>query len=69
MLREPQVQTGKRTMTYIGVSLGVTVFGLLLAYLLVGVKPAEGKTLNAVLFESITAVFGLRVRSGRLLRV
>lgn len=55
VLREPQVQTGKRTMTYMGVSLGVTVFGLLLAYLLVGVKPAEGKTLNAVLFESITA--------------
>lgn len=54
VLREPQVQTGKRTMTYMGVSLGVTVFGLLLAYLLVGVTPAEGKTLNAVLFESIT---------------
>ena len=55
VLREPQVETGKRTMLYMGVSLGVTVFGLLLAYLLVRVQPAEGKTLNAVLFETITA--------------
>ncbi len=55
ILREPRVQTGKRTMTYMGASLAITVFGLLLAYLLYAVKPAEGKTLNAVLFESITA--------------
>jgi amino acid transporter len=55
VLRQPQVQTGKRTMTLMGVSLAVTVFGLLLAYLLVRVEPVEGKTLNAVLFESITA--------------
>lgn len=55
ILREPRVQTGKRTMTYMGASLAITVFGLLLAYLLYAVKPVEGKTLNAVLFESITA--------------
>ena len=55
ILREPRVETGKRTMTYMGVSLAVTVFGLLLAYLLYAVKPVEGKTLNAVLFEGITA--------------
>lgn len=54
ILREPRVQTGKRTMTYMGASLAITVFGLLLAYLLYAVKPVEGKTLNAVLFESIT---------------
>ena len=54
VLREPRVQTGKRTMTLLGVSLGTTVFGLLVAYLVVGVEPQEGKTLNAVLFESIT---------------
>ncbi len=53
-LRAPQAETGKRTMTLMGVSLAVTVFGLLLAYLFVGVQPVEGKTLNAVLFESIT---------------
>ena len=55
ILREPRVQTGKRTMTYMGASLAITVFGLLLAYLLYAVKPVEGKTLNAVLFEKITA--------------
>ena len=55
ILREPRVETGKRTMTYMGVSLAVTVFGLLLAYLLYAVKPVDGKTLNAVLFEGITA--------------
>src|SRR5690349_17452272 len=55
ILREPRVETGKRTMTYMGVSLAVTVLGLLLAYLLYAVKPVDGKTLNAVLFEGITA--------------
>jgi amino acid transporter len=55
ILREPRVATGKRTMTYMGVSLAVTVFGLMLAYLLYAVQPTEGKTLNAVLFERITA--------------
>jgi amino acid transporter len=55
ILREPRVQTGKRTMTYMGASLAITVFGLLLAYLLYSVKPVDGKTLNAVLFENITA--------------
>ena len=55
ILREPRVATGKRTMTYMGASLAITVFGLLLAYLLYGVQPVAGKTLNAVLFERITA--------------
>jgi amino acid transporter len=55
ILREPRVQTGKRTMTYMGASLAITVFGLLLAYLLYSVQPVAGKTLNAVLFEKITA--------------
>lgn len=55
VLREPRVETGKRTMVYMGLSLGLTVFGLLVAYVLVGVKPEEGKTLNAVLFENVTA--------------
>lgn len=55
ILREPKVQTGKRTMTYMGLSLAATVFGLLLAYMLQGVSPREGKTLNAVLFTSLTA--------------
>jgi len=55
ILREPRVVTGRRTMTYMGISLAVTVGGLLLAYLLYRVTPVDGKTLNAVLFESLTA--------------
>lgn len=54
-LREPRVQTGKRTMVYMGASLSFVVGGLLLAYLLYHVEHVEGKTLNAVLFEAITA--------------
>ena len=47
-LREPRVQTGKRTMVYMGASLSFVVGGLLLAYLLYHVAPVAGKTLNAV---------------------
>jgi amino acid transporter len=56
-LREPRVQTGKRTMIYMGASLSFVVGGLLLAYLLYHVKPVPGETLNAVLFEKITAAW------------
>jgi amino acid transporter len=57
-LREPKVQTGKRTMRYMAISLAVTVMGLIIAYLLYGAKPQEGKTLNAVLFDTITKNWG-----------
>jgi amino acid transporter len=53
-LREPRVQTGKRTMFYMGASLALVVGGLMLTYLLFQVEPVKGKTLNAVLFEQIT---------------
>jgi K+ transporter len=56
-LREPRVQTGKRTMVYMGASLSFVVGGLLLAYLLYQVTPVPGETLNAVLFEKITAAW------------
>lgn len=55
ILREPRVQTGKRTMRYMAVSLACTVAGLMIAYLLFKVKPEPGKTLNAVLFEHMSA--------------
>ncbi len=51
------MQTGKRTMIYMGVSLSFVVGGLLLAYLLYNVAPVEGQTLNAVLFGKITAAW------------
>lgn len=53
ILRDPKVETGKKTMRYMAVSLAFTVFGLMIAYLLFSVVPQEGKTLNAVLFEQI----------------
>ena len=56
-LREPRVQTGKRTMFYMGASLSFVVGGLLLAYLLYHVEHVEGRTLNDVLFEKITAAW------------
>ena len=55
ILREPRVQTGRKTMVYMGASLAITVAGLLLAYLLYAVVPQDGKTLNAVLFEAMSA--------------
>jgi amino acid transporter len=58
LLREPKVQTGKRTMLYISVSLAFMVFGLMTAYLLFNVEPQSGKTLNAVLFERATHAWG-----------
>ena len=55
VLREPRVRTGQRTMLYMGTSLAFTAGGLLLAYLLLRVAPVDGKTLNAVLLERLTA--------------
>lgn len=58
ILKEPKVKTARTTMRYMSISLSVTVFGLILAYILFKVNPVEGKTLNAVLFSSITANWG-----------
>ncbi|MEO5958384.1 MAG: amino acid transporter, partial [Opitutaceae bacterium] len=57
ILREPRVQTGRRTMVYMGTSLAITAAGLLVAYLLFRVQPVDGKTLNAVLLEKLTATW------------
>src|SRR5690242_19873443 len=51
IMREPRVRNGQVTMFYMATSLAVTASGLLLCYLLWGVAPVEGKTLNAVLVE------------------
>ncbi len=58
ILREPREITGKRTMAFMAVSLAFTVFGLMISYLLFGVHFQEGKTLNAVLFEGLSASWG-----------
>ena len=49
IMREPRVKNGKRTMVYLSVSLALTAGGILVCYLLLGVHPTAGKTLNAVL--------------------
>jgi hypothetical protein len=53
ILREPKVQTGKRTMKYMALSLGLTAGGLLLCYMLAQVKHVEGQTFNAILSEQL----------------
>ncbi|MDA8412312.1 MAG: APC family permease [Desulfobacteraceae bacterium] len=53
IMREPRVKTGKRTMVYMATSLAFTAGILFLCYSLVGVKPVEGKTLNAVLADGL----------------
>ncbi|MBI5418496.1 MAG: APC family permease [Deltaproteobacteria bacterium] len=52
-LREPRVHTGKRAMLYMAVSLSFIAGGITLGYLLNGITPVAGKTLNAVLFERL----------------
>ena len=54
ILREPRVETGKRTMLYMAMSLAFTAGGILLCYLLNNVQHEHGKTLNASLWEIIT---------------
>ncbi len=53
MLREPRVKTGKKTMFLMAVSLAFTAGGILFGYMLTNSLPAEGKTMNAVLFDNL----------------
>jgi hypothetical protein len=55
ILREPKVETGKRTMAYMGVSLALTASGLLVCYMLFRVRPETGRTLNTILAEGFIA--------------
>ncbi|MGN6185143.1 MAG: APC family permease [Thermoanaerobaculia bacterium] len=52
IMREPRVQTGKRTMVYMALSLAITASGILVAYLLLQTRPMDGKTMNAVLADT-----------------
>jgi len=54
ILREPRVQTAKRTMRYMAVSLAFMALGIMVSYLLYRVEPQFGKTLNAIFLESAT---------------
>ncbi len=51
IMREPKVETAKRTMLYMSISLAVTAGGIMLCYLLFQASPEPGKTMNAVLLQ------------------
>ncbi len=53
IMREPKVQTGKKTMFYMAVSLAFTASGLFFCYLLLKVTPGHGKTLNSILANAL----------------
>jgi amino acid transporter len=54
-LREPRVQTARRTMALMAISLTFTAGGILLAYLLNDIRPVAGRTMNA---ELLSRLFG-----------
>jgi amino acid transporter len=67
IMREPRVQTAKRTMVMMALSLSITAGGILLCYLLLDVHPDPNKTMNTVMFEQFADAFtvgGLRVGHG-----
>jgi amino acid transporter len=57
IMREPKVQTARRTMVYMSVSLAVTAGGILLLYMLFRVAPQGDKTLNSILLENFAGAF------------
>jgi len=61
VLREPRVQTAKRTMLYMALSLSFMVFGLMVSYIFYKITPQTGKTLNAILFEQATGSWNMNI--------
>ncbi len=57
IMREPKVETARRTMVYMAVSLALTAGGILLLYMLFHVAPEGDKTLNAVLLDRFAGGF------------
>ena len=51
MMREPRVQTGRRTMVLMATSLALTAGGILLCFLLMHVEPKGDTPMNALLAE------------------
>src|SRR5262249_34210121 len=51
LMREPRVTTGKRTMALMAVSLALTAGGLLLCYMVLGIRPVEGQPTSATLVK------------------
>ncbi len=59
ILREPRVETGKKTMFLMAASLAFTASGIILGYLLTNTTPVDGKTMNASLFENLFGAWTL----------
>ncbi|MGZ6162005.1 MAG: APC family permease [Myxococcaceae bacterium] len=59
IMREPKVETAKRTMVLMAISLSLTAGGITLAYLLLHVTPVAGQTMNAVLADRFAGAFHL----------
>ncbi len=59
IMREPRVQTGKRTMGMMAASLAFTAGGILLAYLLFGLAPREDEPMNATLAKAFAGGWSL----------
>ncbi len=55
MLREPRVETARKTMRYMAISLAVMAVGIMMAYILYKVESQVGKTMNAVMLETLSA--------------
>ncbi len=69
IMREPRVQTAKRTMVLMATSLAITAGGILLCYLLVGLAPdlPKDKTMNAYFLEKVASgwsIGGVHVGAG-----
>ena len=61
IMREPRVANGKKTMTYMALSLSLLSAGLLVSYLASGIRHVPGQTLNATLAAE---VFGKWMHGG-----
>src|SRR5438477_485768 len=60
IMREPRVQTGKRTMAYMAISLAVTAGGIILCYLLLDIRYIDDNhTMNSLLAAQLAG--GIRV--------
>lgn len=60
IMREPRVQTGKKTMAYMAISLAVTAGGIILCYLLLDVHYLDDNhTMNSILAQKLAGNFRL----------
>ena len=64
IMREPKVETARKTMVYMGVSLALTAGGIVLLYMLFHIAPEEGRTMNATLLDRFARGFPGPLRQG-----